>query len=297
MEHHLKEKKLRCQRNNLTEMEYDTLVSSIHTVDESKFKEFIVSLLKDYCHLSTKKIDKAIKHIDTFRIAFTHSSIDPVKNYEYLEIKGDSILKSCILNFITNKFPNLKQPEGVQYISQMKNLLEKKESFFFIAEELNFFNYILSDMYIRKYHKSKLLEDVFESFIGALYEVLEPLYGYKYMKYCDNFVQSTFVSIKDIPTTMIELRGYITILKELVKDKHKGEIICNWNKVPDATGNHEISLEVKIGNISIIKRGVSKTKTIGETELSKIVLDILDKNHGLVHKEKGKCYLSLPQIN
>lgn len=296
MEAYLKEKKQRCQRNNLTEDEYDILVSSIHTVDESKFQTFIESLLRDHCHLSNRKIQETVKHMDMFRIAFTHPSVHTVKNYEYLEIKGDSILKSCILNFITDKFPKLKQPEGVQYISQMKNLLEKKESFFFLAEELNFFEYIVSDMYIRKYHKSKLLEDVFESFIGAMYEVLEPLYGYKYMKYCNNFVQSTFAKIKDIPTTMIELRGYITILKELVKDKHKGEIVCNWNKVPDASGNHSISLEVKIGSISIVKKGVSKTKTIGEMELSKSILDTLDKNYGLVHKEKGQCYDNLPSI-
>jgi len=138
-----------------------------------KFTTFISDLLKTKAKLPSDKITEYIKYIDIFEQAFTHPTSNYHKNYEALEIIGDSILNFCIVNYIQERFPHLMSGDGngVKTIARLKINLVSKKVFANFANELGFSEYIASDMLTRKDDMNSLLEDVFEAFNGALMQV------------------------------------------------------------------------------------------------------------------------------
>jgi dsRNA-specific ribonuclease len=105
-----------------------------------------------------------------FSKAFTHSSVDPVNNYEFLETLGDLTLNKCVLFYLCRRFPQLNCPAGSDMISKLKISTIKSESFANIAESIGFWAFISVDQTLRTdpISKRKTLEDVCESFFGVL---------------------------------------------------------------------------------------------------------------------------------
>jgi dsRNA-specific ribonuclease len=98
---------------------------------------------------------------------FTHSSIDPNNNYEFYETLGDSTANKCIVWYLSRRFPELNCPEGVKVIARLKIHLVSKDTFFAFAQSLNMWPFISAMTDIRQTKMKKVLEDVFEAFIGA----------------------------------------------------------------------------------------------------------------------------------
>lgn len=104
---------------------------------------------------------------DTFLSrALTHRS-KTKKNYERLEFLGDSILGFVIAEVLYNKFPD--DDEGK--LSQVRSKLVKGVTLAKLALELQLDEYIiLGDSEKNGTHKrEKILEDVVEAIIGAIY--------------------------------------------------------------------------------------------------------------------------------
>ncbi len=138
-----------------------------------KFKTFISDILTRQAKLPVAKVAEYLKHIDVFEQAFTHSSANPTKNYEALEILGDSILNFCVVNYLSQRFPELMANDGsgVGTLARLKINLVSKAIFAQCAEKLGFGDFIASDMLNRRDEMPSLLEDTFEAFNGALIRV------------------------------------------------------------------------------------------------------------------------------
>lgn len=138
-----------------------------------KFKEFITGILTKQAKLPVAKVNEYLKHLDIFEQAFTHSSANAQKNYEALEILGDSILNFCVVNYLSQRFPELMADDGsgVGTLARLKINLVSKAIFSQCAENLGFGDYIASDMLTRRDEMPSLLEDTFEAFNGALIRV------------------------------------------------------------------------------------------------------------------------------
>lgn len=98
---------------------------------------------------------------------FTHPSIDPQNNYEFYEILGDSSANRSIVWYLSRRFPQLNCPEGVKIMARLKIHLVSKQTFYTLAESLGFWPFISATVDERQTKMKKILEDVFEAFIGA----------------------------------------------------------------------------------------------------------------------------------
>ena len=179
----------------------------------------IIQILAQY----NVKIDK-INKIEYFRQAFTHKSyckkdIYPQhildasrkelgnsqqlldlfdKSYERLEYFGDRVLKVIVSMYLFHRYP--KQDEG--FMTRLQTKLEDKKNLAIMSKEIGLSKYFVISKQIESMNGrnlEKIHEDVFESFVGALFlsngfepcmflivNLLETLIDYSEKLYCDN---------------------------------------------------------------------------------------------------------------
>jgi len=142
------------------------------------FKSFIQTLLQR-SHLKKKYIDLLTntESMNLYSDAFTHISIDPDRNYEYLEILGDVTCNKSIVWYIKERFPQLQNSDGVKVIARLRINLVSKKNFAMIAESLGFIDFISCEKEIKEQKGKSLLEDVFEAFFGATEVLIDGLLG------------------------------------------------------------------------------------------------------------------------
>lgn len=151
-------------------------------------------------------IHEKINNIKLYQIAFTHKSyintnINNIYNYnlindvvpfqkysnERLEFLGDSIIGHIICEYLYDRYPN--NDEG--FLTKLKTRLVDRKSLSKFANYLNLSKYILISNHMENIHgrnTNKILEDIFESFIGALTKDL----GYNIAKkFVLNILEST----------------------------------------------------------------------------------------------------------
>jgi dsRNA-specific ribonuclease len=134
------------------------------------FKGFIKNLLTMYSKIPEQKVLEYLEHIQLFEQAFTSSTFNSDWNYEALEILGDSICNYCVVQYLTERFPDLMNSNGsgVGTLSRLKINLVSKTIFAQCAEKLGFGDHIASNLLQRRDEMRNLLEDTFEAFQGAL---------------------------------------------------------------------------------------------------------------------------------
>ena len=141
------------------------------------FVNFISNLLKTVYFLKDLELDQ--DDISIFAKAFTHPDVSK-DNYEFLETLGDNTNNKCVLWYLSNRFPQLNCPDGIDIITKLKINIIKTESFSAFAEELSFFNYI--SLYkkdqLGNWEQKEILEDVFEAFFAAVEIVVNKKYKY-----------------------------------------------------------------------------------------------------------------------
>lgn len=113
------------------------------------------------------EIINSIKDTDSFKIAFTHKSVRFLnsnhESYERLEFFGDSLLEYYTTSFIFKVFPKLNEGD----LTQLRSLLVERKNIAKISKQIGLDEYLNLGEKIEK--STKILADIFESFIGALY--------------------------------------------------------------------------------------------------------------------------------
>lgn len=143
--------------------------------------------------LNSYKVYYSVKNIELFQAAFTHKSylnrncwsqkqLEEKKKeigefvhelrdkcYEDLEFLGDSLLDFIVVIYIMKRYPD--ETEG--FYTKLKSKLVSGVSLSKIAKKLNFHKYLIISKSIEDKngrYSEKILEDVFEAFLGALYK-------------------------------------------------------------------------------------------------------------------------------
>jgi ribonuclease-3 len=179
----------------------------------------IIKLLKQF----NVTIDK-INNINVFREAFTHKSyctknIFPSeileaskkelnypkdllelqeKSFERLEYFGDRVLKLIVSMYLLYRYPN----ENEGFMTRLQTKIEDKKNLPIMSKEIGLGKFFIISKSIENMNGrnlDKIHEDVFESFIGALFlsngfevccllivNLLETLIDYSDKLYCDN---------------------------------------------------------------------------------------------------------------
>ena len=124
-------------------------------------------------HLLEEKIGYSFKNKALLIKAMTHSSFSsesktPVECNERLEFLGDSVLKFILSETLYTDYPEL--PEGM--LSKIRSRSEDKEALSAFSSEIGIGQFVLLGKGEEKQNgrtKPKILEDAFESLIGAMY--------------------------------------------------------------------------------------------------------------------------------
>lgn len=146
-------------------------MSKIH--ENPEFPEFIKSLLS-LCELGDKYIQLLLDEygLEEYTRSFTHKSINPLINYEFYEILGDATTNYISVQYYHKRFIHLFENAGegnmgpVGIMARLKMNAVSKRSYSGFAENLGFWKYIRVSEEEAK-GRTKLLEDVFESFVGC----------------------------------------------------------------------------------------------------------------------------------
>lgn len=143
----------------------------------------VLSLFQQYGLLGTKPQD-----MNLYRTAMVHTSYCIHKNqnvvngnkykpdnclplqeesYERLEFLGDSIISAVVSMYLFERYPN-KDNQG--FLSYIRSKIINGNSLAYLCSKTIIPEFIIVSDYVHKKGVSKnILEDVFESFVGALY--------------------------------------------------------------------------------------------------------------------------------
>lgn len=133
-------------------------------------------------------IDDEPKDVNLYQNAFVHKSYSLTKNNleeivdkpegaldlmktdnERLEFLGDSVLGLVISKYLYERYPN--QNEG--FLTRMKTNLVRAEALSYLANEIQLNKFIIMSRHIEDKcngrNSMKILEDIFEAFIGAIF--------------------------------------------------------------------------------------------------------------------------------
>jgi dsRNA-specific ribonuclease len=144
---------------------------------DSTLKIFVKDLL-DKASLDSEHSDKILtdRNIGLIKMAFTHSSVDSINNYELLEVKGDVIINRFVVGYITVRMADeiaaIKRQNLVEYLTKIKHILISKEQFASYSVKFGFEKFIRYSKQFTADEYSSLLEDVFEGFFGGLYDII-----------------------------------------------------------------------------------------------------------------------------
>lgn len=129
------------------------------------------------------------KNINLYRVAFVHKSYCTMKNidfnksnincpsdclplqdvsYERLEFLGDSLLGMIVANYLYSRFPD--QNEG--FLSKIRTKLVNGKMLGYLSDKIGFPKFAIISKQVEDSNgrnNYKIMEDIFEAFIGALY--------------------------------------------------------------------------------------------------------------------------------
>jgi ribonuclease-3 len=252
-------------------------------------------------------IDK-INHIEYFQQAFTHKSYckkdiytDMIleaakkelghpkhllelmnKSYERLEYFGDRVLKVIVSMYLFHRYPN--QDEG--FMTRLQTKIEDKKNLAVMSKELGINKFFIISNQIEQMngrHIEKIHEDIFESFIGALFlsngfevcmflivNLLETLIDYSEKLYCDNNYKDRLLRVYHQNKWVFP--QYITISFD--GPPHKRKYIMGVEK-------QNITADTPLQE-RCISYGIGNSKKEGEQNAAKMALII----HGVLNKDQ-----------
>ena len=173
-----------------------------------------------------------------FEQAFTHSSFDPISNYEILEQFGDLTINKFLVSYFYERFPALYIPDGVKVVARLRIRYGSKQILSRLSEEHGFFPHIRvnPDYLTTNMKRYALLEDVFEAFVGATERIGDMengrgygwgvCYGLLKQVYDQEDVSLKYDDLFDAKTRVKEITDYFKTMGSIVFRYNK-ELMCH----------------------------------------------------------------------
>ena len=214
-----------------------------------------------------KALNLHAKELSYYEMALTHPSANADVNnghrdYERLEYIGDAVLGFVSADLIYKLHPEMDQ--GL--MSKLRSFLVKSKSLANYARKAGIYKYIKTGHSIsqdRIYDSDKILEDVFEAIIGAIYLDLGINKAYSYIK---SFIYN---DIKH--ADLDELTDYKTKLQEAMQAEHRNSV--EYRVVEEKGPPHDKTFTVAVSfNGIILAYGTGKSKKQAEEMAAKNAL-------------------------
>lgn len=184
--------------------------------------------------------DMPIHNLNLYRNAFVHRSYCTMKNddfesgnercpenciplqemsYERLEFIGDSILGMVCATYLHERYPD--QAEG--FLSKLRTKIVNGKMLGYLASQIGFPKYVLISKQVEDVHgrnNYKIMEDVFEAFIGAIYiDYNQSEYDVDYSKFPKKFTPFTGMGYHVAETWIISILEKYLDFAELIQTK------------------------------------------------------------------------------
>lgn len=207
------------------------------------------------------------KNRDLYKLALTHPSYNADaktkhEDYERLEFIGDAVLSYVSADLIYKLHPEMDP--GI--MSKLRSYIVKSHSLAEYARKLKLYEYIrvgnsISTDQIRK--SDKILEDVFEAIVGAIYLDNNMDVVYEYIKN---------ILIEDINNTNEDvLTDYKTKLQEAMQAEHRDSVHYELASQTGPAHDRTFTVNVLYEDI-VLGTGTGKSKKIAEEEAAKNAL-------------------------
>jgi ribonuclease III len=211
-----------------------------------------------------------IKNLDLYQKAFTHKSAlkeyeQFTESFETLEFIGDSVLGFVITKFLFDRFES--RQEG--FLTKARTKLVRGETLAKIANALNLNAFVIMDekgMRNGWNNNTKILEDVFEALVGAIYMDIGLIHA-------KEFILRIYQDPKlvDMNTIMID-------------DNYKDHLMrhCQVNgwSLPEyrVSGHYEnlFYIDIYIENM-FVSRGAAKSKKQAEQNAAQMYFQVQDE--------------------
>jgi ribonuclease-3 len=212
-------------------------------------------------------------NLEYYQKAFIHKSVlrflsnqNLNNSYERFEFLGDSVLNLIIANFIFNKYKT--EEEG--YLTRIRTKLVNGKTLSFLAKKINLNDFIIISKNVETIggrNNDRIIEDVFEAFICAIYLDL----GFKYAEVFVITLMNKYINFETI-----ELDNNFKDI--LLRQCQKQFQISPEYELITTTGPHHTKTFTSIVIINGVryKTGIGKTKKESEQNASKFTLEHLE---------------------
>ena len=211
-----------------------------------------------------------IKNLDLYQKAFTHKSAlkeyeQFTESFETLEFIGDSVLGFVITKFLFDRYES--RQEG--FLTKARTKLVRGETLAKIASTLNLNELVIMDekgMRNKWNNNPKILEDVFEALIGAIYMDIGLIHA-------KEFILRIFQDPKFVDMNTI-----------MVDDNYKDHLMrhCQVNGWPlpeyRVVGHYEglFYIDIFINN-ACMSRGIAKSKKQAEQNAAQMYFNVQEQ--------------------
>lgn len=216
--------------------------------------------------LSTR-LNVPIKDVSLYELALTHPSYNAEVNtkhhdYERLEFMGDAVLSYVSADLIFNLYPSMDQ--GV--MSKLRSYIVKGKSLASFSREINLVDFIKTGHSIpleQLNQSDKILEDIFEALIGAIYID-------NGMEIAFNFIKSfIYDKVKNFDLDL--LTDYKTRLQEEMQSEYRDSVHYELVEAFGPMHDRTFVVNVLFGNI-VLGTGRGKSKKAAEEDAAKDAL-------------------------
>lgn len=207
------------------------------------------------------------KNLDLYELALTHSSFNADArtkhhDYERLEYMGDAVLGFVVADLIYIEHPEMDQ--GL--MSKLRSHLVQSKALANYARKIGLQNYIVTGHSIDHdaiMKSDKILEDVFEAMVGAIYLDQGIKKVYSYIKWI------FFNAIKHVDED--SLTDYKTRLQEEMQSEYRDSVSYHLVKEEGPAHQKTFISEVRF-NDEVLASGRGKTKKESEQDAAKNAL-------------------------
>ena len=214
-----------------------------------------------------KKLHITYKNLAIYEQALTHPSYNGDANtkhqdYEKLEFMGDSVLGYVTADLVYKNRPEMSEGD----LTKLRSVLVSTKPLAAYARKINL------DEYVRIGHSitasqvkesDKILENVFESLIGAIYLDAGLKAAYRFIKY---------ILLKDIKTYDADnLTDYKTKLQEEIQAEHRDAVQYVTISQSGPAHDRTFTVQVKYNDI-VLGTGTGKSKKKAEEMAAKDAL-------------------------
>ena len=206
-------------------------------------------------------------NLEFYDLALTHPSYNADANtkhfdYERFEYMGDAVLDFVVADLIFHEFSDMDQGK----MSKLRSHLVKSHTLSNYARQINLADFIkcghsISPEQLRQ--SDKILEDVFEALVGAIY--LD-----QGIEFVFNYIKELFQEdIKKLG--QIDLTDYKSKLQEEMQSEHRESV--HYVTIREYGPAHDRTYEVNVlFNDIVLASGVGKSKKAAEEDAAKNAL-------------------------